>query len=433
MDRKRILFKRKLRYILALLLVFIAAFSVFGLLMYNSAEVALFNDLDSQYREAVALVQENPASSVENFRLGRNIVFTSRGTYAINYKIFILLRDEQGNLLNAEPLRYFEYLFDISYPAQDRYRMVNQQIFRRGTYIHYRTYSFPVEGPDGMQFTVQLATEVTSIVGTLKAIQDTLLRGILITLLVSAAASWALGHMLIHFVSEAWKKQDMFIALASHELRSPLTVVHSSLELLLENPGKRVIDNSKLILNALTETNRMRKVASNLLEMARLESDTQELPRELVDMGEVAHEIAAPFEFQAEESGKIMTVMIQDGLKIYGGRQDLSEMLVLLLENAFKYTEQGDAVELQVQGDEQRVTIKVKDTGIGIENDKLDEIFTRFYRGERARGMAEGSGLGLNIVSNIVKRHSGTIKAAHNMPKGTVFTISLPTALPRPD
>lgn len=429
MDRKDVLFKRKVRYILALLLVFIAAFSAFGFLMYRSAEAALFEDLDSQYREAEATIRDNTGSSIENFLQGRNIVYTSQGTYAINYKIFILLRDAEGNLLNEEPLRYFEYLFDIGFSPEDRGRLANQQIFRRGSYLYYRTYSFAVQGADGQRYFVQLATEVTSIIGTLSAIQSTLLNGMIIVLLVSGAASWALGHMLIRFVSDAWKKQDMFIALASHELRSPLTVVHNSLELMLENPGKRVIDNSRLILNALTETNRMRKVASNLLNMARLESDSREMPRELFNLGEVAREIAGPFEFQAEESGKLMTVEVQDSLMVCGSKQDLSEMLVLLLENACKYTEKGDSILLSVQGDEHRATIRVKDTGIGIDDESLDEIFTRFYRGERARGMAEGSGLGLNIVSNIVQRHGGTIKAAHNQPKGTVFSVSLPTAL----
>jgi two-component system sensor histidine kinase CiaH len=103
-------------------------------------------------------------------------------------------------------------------------------------------------------------------------------------------------------------------------------------------------------------------------------------------------------------------------------------MVVLLLENALKYTEAGDQIEVWLQGDSDRLIFRVKDTGVGISDDNMGKIFTRFYRGDRARGMAEGSGLGLNIVSTIVSRHQGSIKASHNLPKGTVFTVVLPSA-----
>ena len=197
---------------------------------------------------------------------------------------------------------------------------------------------------------------------------------------------------------------------------------------MLQNPGQRVIDNSRLILNALSETNRMRKVAANLLNMARLESDTRDMPRELFDFGSLICEIANPFEYQAEAGGKTMTVDASEGLMVFGNRQDLGELVVLLVENALKYTEAGDHIEISLHRDEHRLTFRVKDTGIGIDDASMSEIFTRFYRGERARGMAEGSGLGLNIVSHIVSRHGGTIKASHNTPKGTVFTIVIPSA-----
>jgi hypothetical protein len=93
MDRKNLLFKRKIRYFFVLLVIFIAAFSVFGLLVFRNAEAALFAALDDQYAEAETLVRENPVSSLANFISGRNIVFTSQGTYTIGSRIFILVRD----------------------------------------------------------------------------------------------------------------------------------------------------------------------------------------------------------------------------------------------------------------------------------------------------------------------------------------------------
>ncbi|NLM14609.1 MAG: HAMP domain-containing histidine kinase [Clostridiaceae bacterium] len=428
MDRKNLLFKRKIRYFFVLLVIFIAAFSVFGLLVFRNAEAALFAALDDQYAEAEALVRENPVSSLANFISGRNIVFTSQGTYTIGSRIFILVRDTDGRLLNAEPLKYFEYLNDITFSPSEQFRTHNQSIFRRGSTIYYRIHTFSLTTGQEPKRYVQMATEVTETVNTLETVRRSMLGGMVIVVLVSAIASWIIGQMLVRFVADAWEEQDLFIAHASHELRSPLTVVHNSLELLLQEPGKRVIDNSKLILNALSETNRMRKVTANLLNMARLESDQGDLPRELFDLSLLIKEITTPFIYQAEAGGKTITVHASEGLMAYGYRQDLGEMVVLLLENALKYTEAGDQIEVWLQGDSDRLIFRVKDTGVGISDDNMGKIFTRFYRGDRARGMAEGSGLGLNIVSTIVSRHQGSIKASHNLPKGTVFTVVLPSA-----
>ena len=105
----------------------------------------------------------------------------------------------------------------------------------------------------------------------------------------------------------------------------------------------------------------------------------------------------------------------------------IQQLLIILLDNALKYTESGDTIEIASFIKDGKCNIEVRDTGIGISDKGLKEIFNRFYREDAARNRETGgSGLGLSIADTIVKAHNGNIKASHNIPKGTIFTIRLP-------
>lgn len=430
MDRKDFLRKRKLRYVGSLLLIFILAFATYALLTLRTTQSALFGELDEQYREAAAVIGENPDSSLENFLSGRNIVYSDMGSYSLDYKIFILVRDPGGTLLNTEPLRYFDYLYDIGFtPPEGRMRIVNQSIGRSGVSVYYRCATIPLTGPDGRVYYVQLATEVTDLVRTTDAIRTSILRGMLIILVISAVASWIVGSLLIRSFEDAWKRQDAFTAHAAHNLRTPLSIVHNSLELLLEDSSGRIIDHSEKILSAASAASRMRKITSDLLLLSRLGASEKELMRENFNLSSCAEDIVSPLLVLTEVGEKTLDADIQPALALYAEKSLIEQLMVLLLENAIKYTEAGDSIRLSVTGDAQRVVIQVRDTGIGVADEDMEALFSRFYRGERASGAAEGSGLGLSIAAAIVSRHGGTIRASHNAPRGMVFTASLPTAL----
>ncbi|MDO4571784.1 MAG: HAMP domain-containing sensor histidine kinase [Clostridia bacterium] len=430
MDRKDFLRKRKLRYVGGLLIIFILAFGSYAALTLRTTQEALFGELDAQYLEAAEVIAANPESSLENFLSGRNIVYSDLGSYSINYKIFILLRDGQGRLLNAEPLRYFDYLYDIGFsPPEGRVRIANQSIQRSGESVYYRCYVLPLAAGDGETLYVQLASEVTDLVRTTQAIRSSLLSVMLVILGLSAVASWVVASLLIRSFEEAWKRQDAFTAYAAHNLRTPLSIVHNSLELLLEDSSKRIIDRSEYVLPAAAATSHMRKITSDLLLLARLGASEKELLRETFDLSLAAGEIVTPLLLLAETGGKSLAVDIQPGLMLNAEKGLIEQLVVLLLENAIKYTEAGDSIRLSMSGDALRVGIQVRDTGIGVEDADMENLFSRFYRGGRAAGAAEGSGLGLSIASAIVTRHGGTIRAAHNSPKGMLFSVSLPTGL----
>ena len=419
--------KRRLQYMGILFVVFLLLLGIFDFIVYASAENALYEEIDSQMADAETHIAENVDGALDNFLDGRNIIYYDDGqNYVVSYRIFLLLRDNDGQILNAEHLTFFDYMLNIDFSAQDSGRIRTEKAQRNSSALWYRTYTMPVTGSGGQRYYIQMATDSTDIEVSLRLILRVLLICTAGALLLVLVAGWYLSISLVSGVTEAWERQDEFISYASHELRSPLAVIHSSLELLLESPGKKIIERSDLIMNSLTETSRLRKMSSNLLEMVRLQASEMQLHREELDLEQLIGDFIEPFCYQAEATGKTLDYHLQPGLRIHADRQLITELLAILLENAMKYTEEGGLIRVNARSEDNRAFLTVSDSGIGISDDAMDKIFTRFYRDERQQSKADGSGLGLYIASLIAQCHGGKIKAEHNVPKGSVFTVTLP-------
>ncbi len=427
MDRRNFLLKRRLQYMGILFVVFLLLLGIFDLIVYASAENALYEEIDSQMADAEAHIAHNVDGALDNFLNGRNIIYYDDGrSYVVSYRIFLLLRDGEGKILNAQYLTFFDYMLNIDFSAQDSGRIRTEKAQRNSSVLWYRTYTMPITDYDGQPCYIQMAADCTDIEISLRLILRVLLLCTAGALVLVLVAGWYLSKSLVKGVVEAWERQDEFISYASHELRSPLAVIHSSLELLLETPGRKIIERSDLIMNSLTETSRLRKMASNLLEMVRLQASEMQVHREELDLEQLIGDFIEPFCYQAETTGKTLEYHLQPGLSIYADRQLLTELLAILLENAMKYTEQGGLIRVRAYGGDHKVILTVADSGIGISDEAMDRIFTRFYRDERQQSKADGSGLGLYIASLIAQRHGGRITAEHNIPKGSLFTVTLP-------
>ncbi len=427
MDRKRFLLKRRLLYILILFSAFLAIFTVFDVIVYASTENALYEDIDRQFADAAKAIDTNTAGGLENFLNGRNIVYTGSGSYIITYKIFLLLRNGEGEILNAAYLTAFDYMLNIGFSVSESGENRTEAVVRNNATLFYRTYTMSVETASNALYYIQMATDSTEIETSLSIILTVLLRCTTAALVLVLVVGWYLSKSLTKTVTEAWEKQDEFISYASHEIRSPLAVIHNSLELLLRSPGGKIIDHSDLIMNSLTETNRLRKMSSNLLDMAQLQASDIVLKPEKVDLDKLIESFIDPFQCQAELAGKKLGVSLGYGKQLIADRQFITELAVILLENAIKYTESGDSIEISTRENNGKVYLIVTDTGIGISDHAMERVFTRFYREERQQSKKDGSGLGLYIASLIVTRHGGKIVTEHNKPKGTIFTVVLPT------
>ncbi len=427
MDRKYFLFKRRLQYMGILFLVFLLLFCTFDIIVYTVSSQAMHQELDSQMTQAETQIRRDVDNALENFLKGRNIIFYDSGeSYVVSYRIFLLLRDAQGEVLNRAHLSSFDYILNIAFSPENAGKFRTETAMRNAATLYYHTYTIQVEDPNATPYYIQLVADSTDIQATLDIIGGVLINCTAIAMLLVLFSGWYLSKSLVQGAVEAWKRQDEFISYASHEIRSPLAVIHSSLELLLETPGQKIIERSDLISNSLAETSRLRKMSSNLLEMVQLQASEMQVHWERINLSELIEDFIEPFCYQAEAAQKKLIYNLQSELSLVADRQLLTEVLAILLENALKYTEKGGMIRLSAYSEDNMAVLVVADSGIGISDEGMKKVFTRFYREERQQSKSDGSGLGLHIASLITQRHNGRITAEHNKPKGTIFKVFLP-------
>jgi len=241
------------------------------------------------------------------------------------------------------------------------------------------------------------------------------------------AASFLLADRAVRPVKTAWEKQKNFVADASHELRTPLSVMQTNLELVMENKAETVESQSKWLENIYLENKHMTKLVNDLLLLARADSDLQLLEMESFSISTAAEEASGPLIPLAKEKDLSISISIQPDIEFFGDQSKIKQLIVILMDNAVKYTPEGGSVGLSVSSSRDNVEMVVSDTGEGVAEEDQDKIFERFYRVDKARSSeAGGLGLGLSIAGWIVKEHQGTIKVDSAVGKGSTFRISLP-------
>jgi len=217
-------------------------------------------------------------------------------------------------------------------------------------------------------------------------------------------------------------KKD-FVINVSHELRTPLTSIKGYLETIegLDKTQKKYLDT------ALRNTDRLINIVKDLLLISELESDEFELNQENVDIQELILKVVKIFNQKIEKKSLDIKIDIEKKLPLFKGDSfKLEQMIINLLDNAVKYTEQG-SIEISAKRTDSKIDITIKDTGIGIPDKDLPRIFERFYVVDKSRSRnVGGTGLGLSIVKHIVHLHKGTVKVESKPGIGTAFHVSLP-------
>lgn len=224
----------------------------------------------------------------------------------------------------------------------------------------------------------------------------------------------------------AFDRVREFSADASHELKTPLTILRGEVELLLSS--ERTFEDYKRGLRViLEEVRRMSEIVEDLLTLAKADLGATQLYFAPVDLADLITEVFEKAKSLPEAEGKQFTLSRRDPLVIEGDADRLRQMVMNLVVNAFRYTPPGGKIDVSLGGVDGRTVISVADTGIGISEKDIDRIFDRFYRAPEARTMgAGGSGLGLNICKWIAEAHGGTIRVRSRLGKGSDFTVEIP-------
>ena len=258
--------------------------------------------------------------------------------------------------------------------------------------------------------------------------QATLRSLVRVCLLIGAAAllvlfglSWLLSGFVTRPVARTWQNQQQFLSDASHELKTPLTVILSSADLLKTSAQP---EQRQYVDNISVESRRMKALVEDMLTLSRTESG-RAAPFEPLDLSDLVTDAALRFEPVAFEAGHPLQYDIQNGASLSGDRQQLDQLLEILLDNAVKYAAKDAPIRLTLDISGRNAVLAVENPGEPIPPDKLPHLFDRFYRVDDARTGAGGFGLGLAIARQIVRRHKGTITAASDA-HATRFTVTLP-------
>ena len=248
-----------------------------------------------------------------------------------------------------------------------------------------------------------------------------------ITIVIILIASYVLSKWTLKPIIISWKKQTQFVQDASHELRTPLAIIKAKQESLLENPESKIIDNAEDISITLQETQRLTKLIKELMELAKNDSDKLKLNKENFELDKEIKGLVTLYKDVAKAEGKKLTASLEYKDNINADLNMVKQLLVILLDNSIKYTEEKDSIEIKTYKQDGKAIIEVIDTGIGISKEAIDHIFERFYREEKSRNREKGGmGLGLSIAYNIVTLHKGSIKFDKEREKGARVIVKLP-------
>lgn len=229
-------------------------------------------------------------------------------------------------------------------------------------------------------------------------------------------------------IEASWNNQVKFVQDASHELRTPVSIIQSKLESLLKNPDATVEEEAETVAVAMRETRQLKKMISELLSLTKEESIVS-LNNSLFDIETLFKEIFESYHEIAEYQDKSFSYKVNmKNRMIYTDSNKLTHLIRILVDNAFKYTSEGDLIQIEAtERSRDRILVSVSDSGIGISQEDQKHIFERFFRSSHVRAAdIEGSGIGLSIAHLIASTLGGNIKVKSVLDKGTKFIIEIP-------
>ena len=262
--------------------------------------------------------------------------------------------------------------------------------------------------------------DVSSQLDTLESLAKSCLVIGFLSLSVFLGLSILLARWAIRPVETAWNQQRQFVADASHELKTPLTVILTNAEL-LQSPEYDEAQKNQFVSSILTMSTQMRGLVESLLELARVDSGTTKMAFSPLDYSALVQDALLPFEPVYFEKGLSLESDLVPGIHIQGSEAHLRQVVEILLDNAAKYSNDAGAVRVLLQLRGHQCLLSVANPGPAISREDLKNIFQRFYRVDKARAMNHSYGLGLSIAQTIVLNHGGKIWAESSQGVNTFF------------
>lgn len=304
------------------------------------------------------------------------------------------------------------------------YRIVSFEIrsrmFEIGSRLYIRQGGFSAPPEQGMFF-------VEDIKETENKVLFVLIYTNIIILTLTSFAAYLLAGITLRPIEEAMEEQKRFIADASHELKTPLTALQTSIEVALRDKKINLKEALFTLNDSLKDVKSLTILTNDLLSLTRYQQNGLKESFQKVNLGLVIDESVAKILPIAKNKKINLKVDSSDSI-IKGNRESLAKLVTILLDNAIKYTPEKGRVEIENVTRGRSAIIRIIDSGIGISKKDVQEIFERFYRADasRSKTKAAGFGLGLSIAKSIVDIHKGSIDVESEVGRGSTFIVKLP-------
>lgn len=427
--------KQRIRFFLTSASAFAALFVLLGIIVFQLLQVSAYNQTDMSLSEMTTnrtLIEReisrlNQSDPFIDFPLDKPLPegFTPQEEL---FNTQIILWTENGEILNKEVLggRYTQ-LNTLTLDATKLNEII--PVVLAESNLSFR--SITIENSESLSSEVayiQFLINTNQIDDSLTTFQWILFVCMFIFWLISLGVSVFSSKMNMKPLLIAWQKQQEFVENASHELRTPLTIIQNNLQHLFTRPNQTILEQSPRIAQALSETRRLTNLTNDLLLIARSDGNQATIQPEETDVDRFLAQLIQPFAEIAEMQDKAFHFTNEISEPLSFDASKIHQVLVILLDNALKYTQAKDEIQLVAkQINPKWWQVVVRNTGITIPDTQKKLIFERFYREEQSRNQETGGyGLGLSIAKQIVKNHHGKLFVSDWTNQGVQFTLQLP-------
>lgn len=410
MNEKKLIKKQLIKNMLYTFIVFAVILIFFDALIYNQVSNSLYKSIDEELTQAAQMydtkTQKNidrPIDKPKDLQENDTDIINENKfmEFKVNPRLVCIIRNENGQIQNSDNIgRFYEdYLEDLKFNKNDIDKIYEIKV--QNSYS-YRGITVNKE-INGERVYIQFLANVDGEVATTKNVTNTLLFGSLIILVVAIISSYMLSKMTLKPIMESYRKQTEFVQNAAHELRTPLTIIQAKQELLLQEPKSKIIDKSEDINIILKETKRLTKLIKELMTLAMADSNELKMDKQKTNIDGLIKEVIVPYKEYGEMQEKEISLDLKYGKEINIDRNKISELLVIVLDNAIKYTAEKDKINIKTYSKDGKCVIEVSDTGIGISKEAAKQVFDRFYREDKARSREKG-GTGLRPFNSTHNR-----------------------------
>ncbi|CAG9612999.1 Adaptive-response sensory-kinase SasA [Bacillus rhizoplanae] len=398
-------------------LVFIVLIGMLGSVIYSYTHKRLYEGIDDSIDRFIKKQEKEDKSIPSHFDFNKDL-------HIGDSRIIVLKWDEKNQLVGMEPR-----FLDPSFFERNQSKLFPKTFGERQD-IEVEGVNFRMIAAQGNTDLGKVTFQVLREINPEKEMLHTLLLILVIGCSIGSICAVGIGFFLagraLVPIKNAWHKQQQFVSDASHELRTPLAVIQSKADVLFQSPTATIEDKAMDISTISKECRRLSKLVANLLTLARSDSDQIEMDKKTFALDKLLSEIVNPYSEIALYEEKTITLDVVPSILFMGDKERIHQLIVILLDNAMKYTNAGGSINVSCSETTNGIVIQVKDDGVGIVEEDIPKIFDRFYQGDKARAASNGAGLGLSIATWIVEKHYGKIKVYSKIGEGTCFEIVFP-------